>query len=54
MPTEPLLMICTNESCWRFEVVRTVPRTEVTDGVYVKQSYVCACGHTMWPVPRRG
>ena len=47
-----VVLICTNESCRFYEIGRVVHRPMVTDGVYLKETYTCACGHDLWAAPR--
>ena len=48
-----LAMDCGNEQCRFFEVTRLVPQVEVSEGVYLRQDYICECGHFMRATGRR-
>lgn len=45
--------ICSNASCRYYEVPRLIRRKEVGEGIFLKQAFVCICGHDIWIAPRR-
>ena len=48
-----IVLICSNERCRYYEVARVVHRPQIEPGVYLKEAYVCACGHDLWALAQR-